>query len=103
MRCGHAELGITKMRDKITGLCGIKGRKTERAVPCQALIDDKEAQMIMRRSELCALTWTVVWGILFAVLVFMSVRLSEGRLIYTLDDPYIHLAVAENINVADMA
>ena len=49
----------------------------------------------MRRSTLSALTWTLIWGILFAVLVFMSIRLSEGRLIYTLDDPYIHLAVAE--------
>lgn len=40
--------------DKITGICVIKGCKTERTVPSRALIDDKEAEMIMRRSDLCA-------------------------------------------------
>lgn len=29
--------------------------------------------------------------------VFLAVKASDGRLIYTLDDPYIHLAVAETI------
>ncbi len=52
---------------------------------------------MMRGSKLCALTWTLVWGLLFAILVYLSIRLSGGRLNYTLDDPYIHLAVAENI------
>jgi hypothetical protein len=53
--------------------------------------------MIVRRSKICALRWTLVWGVLFAVLMFVSIRMSAGWLIYTLDDPYIYLAVAENI------
>jgi hypothetical protein len=48
-------------------------------------------------SKLRALAWTFVWGVLFVALVLVSVHLSEGRLIYSLDDPYIHLAVAEHI------
>lgn len=36
-------------------------------------------------------------GNMFAALVLISIRLSAGRLIYTLDDAYIHLAVADNI------
>jgi hypothetical protein len=55
--------------------------------------------MKMRSSELCALKWTAIWGVVFFVLVLISIGYSEGRLIYTLDDPYIHLSVAENIVV----
>lgn len=39
----------------------------------------------------------MVWALAMAVVVLASITLSEGMLIYTLDDPYIHLAVAENI------
>lgn len=41
--------------------------------------------------------WTLIWGILFAFEVYTSIRFSGGHLIYSLDDPYIHLSVAENI------
>ena len=51
----------------------------------------------MSRSQSNALIWTLIWGFCFATLVYWSIRFSGGRLIYTLDDPYIHLAVAENI------
>ncbi|WP_085909343.1 hypothetical protein [Kiloniella majae] len=38
-----------------------------------------------------------VWIFLSALVIGSSIWLSEGHLIYTLDDPYIHLSVAENI------
>jgi hypothetical protein len=44
-----------------------------------------------------ATIWTVIWAAFFAVVVSISIYLCDGHLIYTLDDPYIHLAVAENI------
>lgn len=41
--------------------------------------------------------WTLLWAAAMLAIVSASLALSEGHLIYTLDDPYIHLAVAENI------
>lgn len=38
-----------------------------------------------------------VWLAIAVVLIGWSMHWSEGHLIYTLDDPYIHLAVAETI------
>ena len=40
---------------------------------------------------------TVLTGVALALIVKMSVDGADGHLIYTLDDPYIHLAVAESI------
>lgn len=51
----------------------------------------------VNRSRLFALAWTVFWAAGMTILLFASVQLSDGRLIYTIDDPLIHLAVAENI------
>jgi len=44
-----------------------------------------------------ALCWSLIWLLGFAVLVLVSIRFADGHLVYTLDDPYIHLSVAENI------
>src|SRR5688500_11338421 len=42
--------------------------------------------------------WIVLgWLGAMICVVSASMLLSDGKLIYTLDDPYIHLAVAENI------
>ena len=38
-----------------------------------------------------------LWGLLFVVEFAASVALCDGRLVFTLDDPYIHLAVADHI------
>ncbi|MCA1402029.1 hypothetical protein [Bradyrhizobium sp. BRP56] len=38
-----------------------------------------------------------LWLMLFAATLIFSVTLCDGRLIFTLDDPYIHLAVADHI------
>ncbi len=38
-----------------------------------------------------------IWAAGMAATLALSVRAAGGRLIYTLDDPYIHLALAENI------
>jgi hypothetical protein len=42
-------------------------------------------------------TLLIIWLIGAAILILWSISLSDGYLIYTLDDPYIHLAVAESI------
>ena len=44
-----------------------------------------------------ARNWTLLWAVVFSCVVSFSIWLSDGHLIYTLDDPYIHLSVAENI------
>ncbi|MGJ4892113.1 hypothetical protein ACQR1Y_28240 [Bradyrhizobium sp. HKCCYLRH3099] len=38
-----------------------------------------------------------VWGVLFAAELIVSLYLAGGRLVFTLDDGYIHLAVADQI------
>ena len=38
-----------------------------------------------------------LWLLLFATELVASVVLCDGRLVFTLDDPYIHLAVADHI------
>ena len=40
---------------------------------------------------------TIAWAALFCIVLAISIDLADGHLIYTLDDPYIHLAVARNI------
>lgn len=40
---------------------------------------------------------TGLLGLCLLILVLASMQVTDGQLIYTLDDPYIHLAVAENI------
>jgi hypothetical protein len=37
----------------------------------------------------------VLW-LTIAILLTLSIRLTQGRLIYTLDDPYIHMSIAKN-------
>ncbi|MEM9147574.1 MAG: hypothetical protein AAGC57_15410 [Pseudomonadota bacterium] len=44
-----------------------------------------------------AITSVLVWAVVMAAVVWLSVHLSDGRLIYSIDDPYIHLALAETI------
>ncbi|KLN59135.1 hypothetical protein WH96_19400 [Kiloniella spongiae] len=39
----------------------------------------------------------LIWFSLSVLIIGSSIWLSNGHLIYTLDDPYIHLSVAENI------
>lgn len=43
------------------------------------------------------LVTALLWLVLFAAMLIFSVMLCDGRLIFTLDDPYIHLAVADHI------
>jgi len=42
-------------------------------------------------------TWCLIWAVLMVAVILFSFGFTEGRLVFTLDDPYIHLAVAENI------
>jgi hypothetical protein len=39
----------------------------------------------------------LLWFLLFMVELLVSIYLCNGRLVFTLDDPYIHLAVADRI------
>lgn len=38
----------------------------------------------------------VIFGVLIIYLLIQSFNLNQGHLIYTLDDPYIHMAIAKN-------
>ncbi len=40
---------------------------------------------------------TIFHSIALVLLIYAALQMTDGRLIYTLDDPYIHLAVAESI------
>jgi hypothetical protein len=51
----------------------------------------------MKKPALFPSLLTLSWFVLAAAVVAVSLVLSDGHLVYTLDDPYIHLAVAENI------
>lgn len=51
----------------------------------------------MQESATYAWTWTRIWAIGFGVLIAVSLWRNDGHLIYSLDDPYIHLSVAETI------
>lgn len=44
-----------------------------------------------------ALFAAVIWMVVELVLIAISLYQAEGRLVYTIDDPYIHLSVAESI------
>jgi len=48
-------------------------------------------------SKFRALAWTLAWLLTFAALTAITIRMSGGQLIYSLDDPYIHLSVANHI------
>lgn len=45
-----------------------------------------------------SLPFAILWGLLLLELGAL-LALNQGQLVYTLDDPYIHLALAENIRV----
>ncbi|WP_419905443.1 hypothetical protein [Kiloniella sp.] len=51
----------------------------------------------IRNAKFFARNWTLLWALGFSIVVGISMWLSQGHLIYTRDDPYIHLSVAENI------
>ncbi|MCX6020056.1 MAG: hypothetical protein NTZ50_16445 [Chloroflexi bacterium] len=50
--------------------------------------------MNIRRCQALAVT---LYLNAMAILIGISPRAAEGHLIYTLDDPYIHLAIGESI------
>ncbi|MDP6706590.1 MAG: hypothetical protein QF893_09630 [Alphaproteobacteria bacterium] len=41
--------------------------------------------------------FVALWALAAAALVWLSIAFADGHLVYTIDDPYIHLAMAENI------
>jgi hypothetical protein len=51
----------------------------------------------MKNPNRFARTLTLSWLLITAAIVAASLLLTSGHLTYSLDDPYIHLAVAENI------
>jgi hypothetical protein len=53
--------------------------------------------MILTRSQKYASLWTLIWLGGFACIIALSIFRANGHLIYSLDDPYIHLALANNI------
>jgi hypothetical protein len=51
----------------------------------------------MSRSRTYAWTWTVVWALGLGAEIVLVLVLTHGNLVFSLDDPYIHLSVAEQI------
>ena len=52
---------------------------------------------LMARLSRRSLVILSIWFVLFAVELIVSINLAGGRLVFTLDDAYIHLAVADQI------
>ncbi|MBI4858847.1 MAG: hypothetical protein HY815_01030, partial [Candidatus Riflebacteria bacterium] len=46
-----------------------------------------------RRHRPLLISLVALWGCV-AVLLFLSVRANQGRLVYALDDAYIHMSIA---------
>ncbi len=44
-----------------------------------------------------ASAWTLFWAVTFVLFIAVTVRMADGHLVYTLDDPYIHLSLASHI------
>ena len=54
----------------------------------------------IRYNEILIILITLVF-IPFALMLQLAVSYSDGSFIYTLDDPYIHLALAKNIRLGN--
>lgn len=50
---------------------------------------------MVRRHWPLIITLAVLWGTI-AILLTLSIRQNQGHLVYGLDDPYIHMAIAKN-------
>lgn len=50
----------------------------------------------MNKTTFAALS-VLLWAILFSIAIYKIYLHNNGHIIYTLDDPYIHLALANNI------
>lgn len=50
----------------------------------------------MNKTTFAALS-VLLWAILFSIAIYKIYLHNNGYIIYTLDDPYIHLALANNI------
>ena len=64
------------------------------------LVPTRDAALVSKKGSIRPQVSTVVlslWLLLFATELVASVVLCDGRLVFTLDDPYIHLAVADHI------
>jgi len=62
--------------------------------PSPACSPDPSSSLHSHRFVLCLVA---TWAVIMSALVAASVWGSDGHLIYSLDDPYIHLSVAETI------
>jgi hypothetical protein len=52
---------------------------------------------ILFHSSRYSLIITLIWALLTASVILTSIQFCDDRLIYTLDDPYIHMKVAQTI------
>lgn len=81
-------------------LCGMMRSSEQRqATPDSAsnLCPQVERCMIENRDNRPFTVTSAIFLVVLSLVSIMTLRVNDGRIVYTLDDPYIHMAIANNL------